>query len=198
MNTVQNCPVAESWSSPYPTANVPADSSIAFQIPHILQTWLGMAQYNGAPQQRRLPDSVADLRAFADRTRPDTRSGHADEKYKQKLVVIAIAYLESSWPTMGLQACDTELEGLAANAAALRSNVTLDNLKFYMKSRTRLDLEQAVAVIVSAFMSEGRIDDATKLIKDGNSPRDTCSHVDGPGNALGDVERPNHYSHVSS
>lgn len=54
----------------------------------------------------------------------------------------------------------------AANLLACTQTVTLDDLKRYMKTQSRFDLEQAAAIVTSAMMTAGRIEDATRLVKE--------------------------------
>ncbi|KAF2023006.1 hypothetical protein EK21DRAFT_95258, partial [Setomelanomma holmii] len=91
----------------------------------------------------------------------------------------AAAYVQSSRSRMKSEECDEVLRKFAGNLAACTSNVTLDDLRRYTTSRTRLDLEQAAAVVSSAFVTEGRLNNANQLVQEvGQLLRSSCMWID--------------------
>jgi hypothetical protein len=130
---------------------------MAVQLPHTLQLSKGMVLHGGKGQVRRFPTRVADVTKLG-------LSLEGDKMETPRLVSFAMEYLRSSRDRMLRTDCERELQVFAANLVACRKEVSLDQLKHYMQTRTRLDLEQSTAVIISAFMTEGRVHDAVRLI----------------------------------
>jgi hypothetical protein len=54
----------------------------------------------------------------------------------------------------------------AATLLACTQKVTKDDLKGYIKTQIRFDLEQAAALVISAMLTAGQIADATRLVKE--------------------------------
>jgi pentatricopeptide repeat protein len=95
-------------------------------------------------------------------------------------------YTETDWPTtlsdlavecikhqrtptsaqlVGSQGMTDILETISANINACRDpTIDVNRLISFIRLRTRLNLEQAAAAVVSAFVAEGRIDDAARLL----------------------------------
>lgn len=157
------------------------------ELPHTLQTWVGMVLNNGAPQDRRLPEKVVDMnhtkrkslaskvfhidRHSISKHLPDSQSFNDIQAYKPHNTIVekAVAYVQNTdaFGVYSLEKYQTRKLGrFAANLGALSSDVSTEDLKRYIQSRTRFDLEQAAAVVVSSFLKYGRIDDATRLVRE--------------------------------
>ncbi|KAH7413916.1 hypothetical protein DE146DRAFT_627021 [Phaeosphaeria sp. MPI-PUGE-AT-0046c] len=135
---------------------------MAIQLSHTLQTSEGMVIMNGNPQTRRYPDGVADIQSL-------DLSWKSHMPPKRNQLPHVVTYLQSHLGLVPKPVCDVndyKLLEYAANLGACRSMVEPDHLRKYMRMRTRLDLEQAAAVVISAFVTAGRIGDAVRLIKE--------------------------------
>jgi hypothetical protein len=155
---------------------------MAVNLSHTIQTWLGMVVNNGAPHERQLPSRITNLTttlnaalsrtdnsslgsAFEvkspnDLSRPDSCDGYISK---------AVGYLQNPRAFGTCNPEDYRLRNqkkFAANLTALTSDVDKEDLKMYIRTRTRFDLEQAAAIVVSAFMSHGRIHEAVRLVKE--------------------------------
>jgi hypothetical protein len=164
------------------TSQSPAQAAVSpeskpegdIQLPHTLQTYVGMIHDGGAPHQRQFPDEIADTHI---REKPS--SGNTSWRGSEDSEEFAAAYLRSSKPRIKSEICDTVLKQYAGNLAACTSKVTLGDLKRYTTSRTRLDLEQAAGLVISAFVHEGRLEDATQLVLEvGQLLRSTCMWIE--------------------
>ncbi|KAH7067910.1 hypothetical protein FB567DRAFT_555508 [Paraphoma chrysanthemicola] len=129
------------------------------QLPHTLQTWCGMIMDGGAPGHRSYMDEVADTSIPR-----NSSGGSASLRGCGDCEKFAAEYIESSKSRIKNEACDPVLLQFAGNLAAITNNVTLGDLKRFTTSRTRLDLEQAAAVVISAFVTEGRLEAAKQLV----------------------------------
>lgn len=77
------------------------------------------------------------------------------------------------------------------NIAACKRHVTIEQLKTYMRMRTRFDLEQAAALVISAFITAGSVDDAVRLFGETHRILKTSSMWIDP-------EEPLHHTRVES
>jgi hypothetical protein len=144
-------------------------------LPYTLQTWCGMVLNNGAPQSRRVRDI---------RNPPSYPPlGDTDEISIRKISDFT-DYSETAWPTDISQLATTciqqdrlptihhtahrvALEVLTANINACRSpSMTQARLTGFIRRRTRLDLEQGAAAVVSAFVAAGRMAEAARLLRE--------------------------------
>lgn len=137
---------------------------MAIDLPHTLQSWMGMVQGGGCPQPRRIPARVANI---------GCSKHHSSSIYKgqrrptmTELINLAVEYLKSYSTTIPTPGSDDSLLRYAANLAACKELIHASTLKNYMHQRTRLDLEQAAAVVISAFRTAGRTDDAVRLLRE--------------------------------
>ncbi|KAF2685201.1 hypothetical protein K458DRAFT_388091 [Lentithecium fluviatile CBS 122367] len=159
-----------------PTA-MPSSPNAPIQLPHTLQTYVGMVLGDGAPQQRRIPDDIADLEPL-DRTKiaialPLSESYSTPASYMPSPAITehAAAYLSSLSATRPSQKTvgpyiDDRVTRCAANLRACVSKVGKEDLKLWMQTRTRFDLEQGAAIVIAAFMDEGRVADAVRLVRE--------------------------------
>jgi hypothetical protein len=131
-----------------------------------------MVLLNGRPQDRRFPERTP-LLAPAIRQSlklPTIKSFQNMVSYKPSKLTIdtAVTHLQNQSASRDHPSGsygDRKLTMFAANLDAFIADVSKDDLKKYIRTRTRFDLEQAAAVVVSAFMKEGRVDDAVCLVK---------------------------------
>ena len=152
-------------------------------LPYTLQTRLGMVIGDGLPANRRLPASPMPQRAS---TTPMKEPG---DLIDFPTISSFLEYKSRRWdssdmpppsiryPTQlgvrggsvddpqSVKAFNERLERLAANSNAMQDpNVTVRSLSTWIRTRTRLDLEQAAAAVVSALWNDGRREDAETLV----------------------------------
>ncbi|KAF2800420.1 hypothetical protein K505DRAFT_413026 [Melanomma pulvis-pyrius CBS 109.77] len=144
---------------------------MSIQLPYTVQTYVGMVLRNGRPQDRCFPTKTPFL-APADRhSLPTINSFLNMVSYHPSDAIIntAVKYLRdqsaSKHHSSGSYS-NRKLTMFAANLGSCLADVSKDDLKKYVQSRTRFDLEQAAAIVVSAFMNDGRVDDAVRLVKE--------------------------------
>ncbi|OAL04511.1 hypothetical protein IQ06DRAFT_373922 [Phaeosphaeriaceae sp. SRC1lsM3a] len=142
---------------------------MAIQLRHTLQLRVGMVLDNGKPRVRRVADEIANIESLGLPWTAHMQNKQHRSK-RSKYVDLAIEYLHFQGRLVVAKpsSCDSNLERYAANLAACRTVVDPAQLKSYMQMRTRLDLEQAAAVVISAFMTAGRIEDAARLTRETN------------------------------
>jgi len=145
---------------------------MACQLPYTLITNLGMVLRNGCPSFRDFPDRTPLLTPAVRQLHklPNIQSFQDMVSYKPSALLInaATTYLQDQSVSREYSAgsySDRKLTMFASNLDAFIADVSRDDLKGYIRSRTRFDLEQAAAVVVSAFMKEGRVDDAVSLVE---------------------------------
>ncbi|KAF2245863.1 hypothetical protein BU26DRAFT_521406 [Trematosphaeria pertusa] len=148
---------------------------MAILLPYTLQTYVGMIQNGGSPKYRRLPRKGAHLadpgcEKLSKALPPSYLRGEL-EKYNQIETVMEEAIkhvrrrskLQSVFPAIYR---DETVKRYAANLSACKSDVSKEDLKNYIRVRTRFDLEQAAAVVVSAFVKYGYVDGAVRLVRE--------------------------------
>lgn len=144
---------------------------MSIQLPYTLQTYVGMVLRNGRPQDRCFPTKTPFL-APADRhSLPTINSFQNMVSYHPSDAIIntAVTYLRAQSASKHHSSgsySDRKLTVFAANLGSCLADVSKDDLKKHIQSRTRFDLEQAASVVVSAFMNDGRVDDAVRLVKE--------------------------------
>ncbi|KAF2108572.1 hypothetical protein BDV96DRAFT_587448 [Lophiotrema nucula] len=143
----------------------------SIQLPHTLQTCVGMVLDNGLPRQRYHNASVAQLRdddaLVLAQLLPGSQSYTNTSSYQAPDIVTAVAseYLrDSDSRIVAGDGYARDVQRYAANLSALRAGTTIDDIKQYIRTRTRFDLEQAAAVVVSAFVNHDRVEDAVRLV----------------------------------
>lgn len=149
--------------------------NMAVQLPHTLQTCVGMVLDNGAPYRRTVPSEVARV-ARLERVKMAVALPHLDsiplsDNYTapESVVQGAISYItEFGGPVFERPNIYTSshVKNYAANLSACVTDVSKEDLKRHIQERTRVDLEQAAAIVMSAFMKCGRVHDATRLVKE--------------------------------
>ena len=124
------------------------------KLSHTLQTYLGMVTDNGKPKQRlctALPSSLLDSeRIFVQARGPSTLS---DEHL---VSLFTSCLLENRLPEFqdGLFYA-TEVKSFKSNIhACCDSGVTLDFMKRNIRALTRVDLEQAAAIVIAAILND--------------------------------------------
>ena len=151
-------------------------------LPYTLQTWVGMVLNSGAPARRRRPTVPRQYPGWQESLIFDAVWALKIEKFEDylvhdwnahpKIVDRAVTYLRRERNPIAKRSAlpDGVIENNAdrfyANINACRETVTQDDLKKFIRTRTRFDLEQAAALVLSALMSSGRVDDATSLVKE--------------------------------
>lgn len=151
---------------------------MAVELPATLQTWKGMVQNSGRPQLRPLPKDFADLEPIRSTwiyPKPD------QPRHPRLLSAQAVTYIRSELTVVPTpyNTKDHECFDWTANLAACKITVTTEHLKSYMRMRTRLDLEQAAAVVISAFVTAGRKDNAVRLFEETSEIMKTsCMWID--------------------
>lgn len=152
-----------------------------------------MVNGNGAPANRNFPTTVPNSKLRQDNTsfttifRKDTDkiSKHLPETYPLRslqdhqssdlLISTAVKYirnlgafslsLSDGCTDDNLYTC-RKVQRFASNLGALSGDVRKEDLINYIHTRTRFDLEQASALVVSAFLNNGRIEDGVRLTKE--------------------------------
>ncbi|KAF2263994.1 hypothetical protein CC78DRAFT_533596 [Lojkania enalia] len=149
---------------------------MSVKLPHTLQTWAGMVMDNGQSAYRRTPAKIASLDPSAYEELSQCLPGwrltfEETQEYQPASIVLdaAARYLRNP-SRFGMSGSEfytnVSLRYYASNLKALTNNVDKEDLKEYMRTRTRFDLEQAAAIVVSAFMKNGRTEDAVQLIRE--------------------------------
>ncbi|KAF2002094.1 hypothetical protein P154DRAFT_521242 [Amniculicola lignicola CBS 123094] len=160
----------------------------AIPLPYTLQTWLGMVTSNGEPASRNYPPTIVmekHTRTSFARLFPLklSFSGFLKHQFSDRIAGRAIQFLTGeedfdTVPSADYPRGDT-FKKFGANLNALKADVGKEQLRTWIRTRTRFDLEQAAAVVVSAFMQEGRVDDAVRLVKElGPLLAGSCMWVD--------------------
>jgi hypothetical protein len=80
---------------------------------------------------------------------------------------LPIAFASNAHPHHFKKSRKINLEAFTANVNACRDpRIDVNRLITFIRLRSRLDLEQGAAAVVSAFMADGRIGDASKLVRE--------------------------------
>jgi hypothetical protein len=159
---------------------------MAVSLPYTLQTHLGMVMNNGGPKERMIPTTIPNIRLKEDgkakghlrfhldpvsRELPDLHFHKDRHRYQASEIVTDKAAKIISDRDIYKNCSskiypDRRMRQFAANLDACSRTVTNQDLQSWIQSRIRFDLEQAAAIVVSAFRSEGRIKDAARLVKE--------------------------------
>ena len=148
------------------------------QLPYTIQTDTGSVLEHGRPRQRPLPHEsdraslIERLERWRSKKPVEVPIINEFQDYAQydkalcrRVAAMAIQIISSKKEPRAhwIRPSDSS-EKFKANINALRSGITKDHLLELISSKTRLDLEQAAAIIVSAFIEDGRMDDAMILV----------------------------------
>ncbi|KAF2276481.1 uncharacterized protein EI97DRAFT_433315 [Westerdykella ornata] len=162
---------------------------MAVRLPYTLQTRWGMVLDKGAPAQLRIPQGVVWLQidneegtetgpsstasgltqALEDAIVLDKMKDLRDYQPPEIVIQKAAEYLratEMRGTCTQVPVHSRKLKRFAANLAACSSKVSKEDLKSYIRTRTRFDLEQAAAIVVSAIREHGSLDDALRLVRE--------------------------------
>lgn len=146
-------------------------------LPYTLQTWLGMIISRGRPAPRGLPLAIDSMSGLQEPLQSVVLPSIDDfDDYLQhdwtrnlQLVSMITTYFQND-PTVNTNYARTSLseheKRFLANINACRARITWTDLKRLIFTRTRLDLEQAAAVVVSAMVTSGHLDYARELVKE--------------------------------
>lgn len=147
-------------------------------LPYTLRTWLGMVHNGGRAHIHGLPsisdpnshlkgpldqDCFPEIETFDDYLEHDWNSAPTS-----KIADAAATYilqLENSNQCELRKALKHEWQ-LLENLRACHARVTREDLKRFMVSRARMDLERAAGVVVSAMVTGGHLESAAKLVKE--------------------------------
>ncbi|KAF2021336.1 hypothetical protein BU24DRAFT_417000 [Aaosphaeria arxii CBS 175.79] len=157
---------------------------MAVHLPNTLQTHYGMIISAGRPQERQFLPHIADLQSAGggsnespvslisqDKLTNDIREIRSFANCKQyepseTLLSVVENYIRNpEKPQTAGEWSDGKKRRIAANLTACTSDVSKEDLKRWIMTKTRFDLEQAAAAVVSAFVQDGRVDDAVRLAR---------------------------------
>jgi hypothetical protein len=169
---------------------------MAIQLPYTLETYLGMILHDGECTPRSLPDEIANLAGICaeddecesreedpkaiysalEKALPVSRWAHVKGQNPQDYVPPAIVtrtavrYLRARDKFGRVRNAQklyySSALWYAGNLAACSQRVTNEDLKEYIRTRTRFDLEQAAAIVVSAMLTEGKEEEAMRLVQE--------------------------------